>query len=60
METCTVRKKTWTARLAANFDDIPLLFPPLRHIIFELRYAAFEVASFSGFVYALVQLWKHF
>ena len=53
------RKKTWTVRLADNLDDIPLLFPPLRHIIFELRHTAFEVASFYGFLYALVQLAKH-
>ena len=52
METCIMPKKTWIARLADNLRDIPLLFPPLKHI-------AFEVASFCGFVYMLVQLWKH-
>jgi hypothetical protein len=44
--------------VAENLDDIPLLFPPLRHILLELRHTAFEVASFYGFLYALVQLWR--
>lgn len=45
-------RKTVIARLAENLNDIPLLFPPLKRI-------AFELAEICGFVYMLVQAWKH-
>jgi hypothetical protein len=45
-------RKTAVARLAEFLNDISLLFPPLKHI-------AVEIASFCGFVYLLVRLWKH-
>ena len=47
METCM--PKTAFAKLADNLNDIPLLFPPLKHI-------AFEIASLLGIIY---WLWKH-
>jgi len=50
MQTCV--RKTAIARLADNLNDIPLLFPPLKHI-------AFEIASLCGLIHMLVQLWKH-
>jgi hypothetical protein len=52
MEACTMRSRCWIARLADNLNDIPLLFPPLKHI-------AFDVADICCYVYVLVQLWKH-
>lgn len=45
--------KTEIAKLADNLNDIPLLFPPLKHI-------AVEVASLCGLVYLLMHLWRHF
>ena len=45
-------RKTAIAKLADNLNEISLLFPPLKHI-------AFEIASLCGFIYMLVQLWKH-
>jgi hypothetical protein len=45
-------RKSAIAKLAENLNDIPLLFPPLKHIVFE-------AASLCGFVYLMVQLWKH-
>jgi hypothetical protein len=44
--------KTAIAKLAHNLDDIPLLFPPLKHI-------ALEIASLCGLIYLLGKLWKH-
>jgi hypothetical protein len=45
-------RKTAIARLADNLKDVPLLFPPLKDI-------AFEIASLCGFIYMKMQLWKH-
>ena len=45
-------RKTAIARLAESLNDVPLLFPPLKHI-------AFEIASFCGFIYLLFQIWRH-
>jgi len=37
-------RRTVIARLADNLNDVPLLFPPLKHI-------AFEIALLCGFIY---------
>ena len=45
-------QKSAIAKLADNLNDIPLLFPPLKRI-------AFELAEIGGFLYMLLQAWKH-
>jgi hypothetical protein len=45
-------QKSAIAKLADNLNDIPLLFPPLKRIAFEL------LAEISGLLYMLLQAWK--